>query len=674
MSYVPPHLRNRAAAPAGAPPADRFGGGSDRGGSDRPDSARGGRDPRVGNRGSESRFPDDRGRFDDRGGRNDHGRSDSRPADTGAGRWGQAPAEAVGRFGQAADGASSVQSNASAVDALASRFGKPPAPPADGGGGRFGQAPTDSASRFGGPPGSGRDARGGQDRFDGRGGRDGRSGPDSRGGQDGRFLSNDDSYSSRRGPPPDGGGGRKAKGAPTRFGSVGKHMDGALRDGEDVPGGTRIDVDGMVYEMDHDGSVRYFQDRGRKYPFSAGANALPLLRGLLATNERVFAINKAIVDATGDAAATIRDGEQLYADKPTMKQHHGALGTWSDEEYAHPGLQSVYLRLKSFQRFTESWALYERAARRGVLERYLTPTSTADGAGSAGEGGEGGGGLPRLRVASLGGGPGYELLAFEWFIEFWAAVGSATHAEKSRWLQSRMGLGIDTGPPEKASDTTGDAAATAVAAVDISAGDGAAQPAPAPAPKMPVKSSSWADEDDDDDDLPPPPTYTPIARASPFTATVPPMDLVSLDLQPTWAPYVSALRTGHSRAQYTFHQWDIKKAVDAVTASGLERIDLCVISNVLVYCTDENTADVLTALLTDGKVHAILINERGGEQKMVDMLEKRGVSVTRLMDNQTGGRDDRQLLLLPPGADSPAAHPAEEVVFPNVPYEENKNQ
>ena len=36
-------------------------------------------------------------------------------------------------------------------------------------------------------------------------------------------------------------------------------------------------------------------------------------------------------------------------------------GTWSDDEYAHPGMQAVYLRLKSFQRFTESWALFERA-------------------------------------------------------------------------------------------------------------------------------------------------------------------------------------------------------------------------------------------------------------------------------------------------------------------------
>jgi len=70
---------------------------------------------------------------------------------------------------------------------------------------------------------------------------------------------------------------------------------------------------------------------------------------------------------------------------------------------------------------------------------------------------------------------------------------------------------------------------------------------------------------------------------------------------------------------------------------------------VLVHCTDEPTADVLAALLTTHGVHAILINERGVEQKMVEMLTQRGVVVVRLL-SQSAGRDDRQLLVLPPGA------------------------
>ena len=86
-----------------------------------------------------------------------------------------------------------------------------------------------------------------------------------------------------------------------------------------------------------------------------------------------------------------------------------------------------------------------------------------------------------------------------------------------------------------------------------------------------------------------------------------------------------------------------------------------------------------------------MINERGAEQKIVEMVQRRGVVVVRLMD-QSGGRDDRQLLLLPPGAHAEAtaaeATAAEATaaaggrdaeasrrtygVFPNVPYEEKK--
>ena len=97
---------------------------------------------------------------------------------------------------------------------------------------------------------------------------------------------------------------------------------------------------------------------------------------------------------------------------------------------------------------------------------------------------------------------------------------------------------------------------------------------------------------------------TPASNPSPPPDSLPPLELVSLDLQPSWAPYVKALQTPRSLASYSFHQWDIKAEVDAVTASGLECLDLCIISNVLVYCTDERTADVLSDLLINRKVCA----------------------------------------------------------------------
>ena len=83
---------------------------------------------------------------------------------------------------------------------------------------------------------------------------------------------------------------------------------------------------------------------------------------------------------------------------------------------------------------------------------------------------------------------------------------------------------------------------------------------------------------------------------------------------------------------------------------------------------------MLTALLTSG-VQAILLNERGAEQKMVEMVERRGVVVAKLLDQTSAaGCDDRQLIFLPEGSPQPQPLPpgAIETVFPNVPYEEAK--
>jgi hypothetical protein len=61
-----------------------------------------------------------------------------------------------------------------------------------------------------------------------------------------------------------------------------------------------------------------------------------------------------------------------------------------------------YLRFKSFQRFTETYNLLERAAARGLFRDCVPRPAAAAG----------GGGVAPLRVASIGGGPAYELLAF----------------------------------------------------------------------------------------------------------------------------------------------------------------------------------------------------------------------------------------------------------------------
>ena len=303
----------------------------------------------------------------------------------------------------------------------------------------------------------------------------------------------------------------------------------------------------------------------------------PLRTPLLALlRTPLLALLQAIVDATGDAAATIRHGETLYADKPTMKAHHGALGTWSDEEYAHPGLQAVYLRLKSFQRFTESWALFERAARRGVFDRYLTGVADA----------------PTLHVASLGGGPGYELLAFEWFLEFWQAAGRHGLGVKSdAWLRACRDLGAGapgfpgggsgagaggsggdddeggTGGGGGGDDEGGTGGGGGTGSEDT--GGGSVGELTAAAAAVDVSDTAGPDS-----------TTGGAGSASAGSAVpcLPPMRLASLDLQPSWEPYVLALPGARSTSQYSFAQWNIKESVDAVARSGCPSIELCIIS------------------------------------------------------------------------------------------------
>ena len=54
-------------------------------------------------------------------------------------------------------------------------------------------------------------------------------------------------------------------------------------------------------------------------------------------------------------------------------------------------------------------------------------------------------------------------------------------------------------------------------------------------------------------------------------------------------------------------------------------------------------------------------------------LEKHGVVVVKLLSQESAaGRDDRQLIFLPPGTTPPALSPAGPSTFPNVPYEEAK--
>lgn len=164
----------------------------------------------------------------------------------------------------------------------------------------------------------------------------------------------------------------------------------------------KLDPEGVIVRVGKD-RFKYFQDRGRRWPFWTGERGAKLLVDLLRDTARLLAIN----DQKITDKEVLEHGERIYADKPTLKatrkQYDNELGnstvvTWSSEEYAHPGLQRMYLKLKSVQRFTEMWSLLERVHSRGLFDEDLRSRRS-------------------LRFVSIGGGPGFELLACKRFFE-----------------------------------------------------------------------------------------------------------------------------------------------------------------------------------------------------------------------------------------------------------------
>ena len=199
-----------------------------------------------------------------------------------------------------------------------------------------------------------------------------------------------------------GGGGLQGNGDGDRFS---KRPDVSARSGHvaesgfvDRSGRFHPLLSGVLLEREQgrgrDGDLRfkYFQDRHKKWPFWCKADGANLLY-------RVFSALGPCLNASESAGQrAIREGEELYDRKPNLG---GGGVAWSQEEYNHPGLQRQYVRFKSVQRFTETWTALERSYNWGLLslECFLQWSHKP------------------LRVASLGGGPGFELLAMEIFVK-----------------------------------------------------------------------------------------------------------------------------------------------------------------------------------------------------------------------------------------------------------------
>ena len=202
----------------------------------------------------------------------------------------------------------------------------------------------------------------------------------------------------------------------------------------DPTSGEPLDAQGFVYKCKYPqlGDVVYYMDRRKRHPFytdmEVGGAALMKLS---LTNEVLLDLNmeRLQAQAGGDSQslrALTDKGKQIYADKPTLARTRGTENeaTWSQEEYGQPGLQREYLLLKSLQRFTETWALLERAAVLGLFAPEFARDKAIEDSGddedSDDDEEEDDDEVP-VRAVSVGGGPGYELFAMHQFFGRYAA-------------------------------------------------------------------------------------------------------------------------------------------------------------------------------------------------------------------------------------------------------------
>lgn len=136
----------------------------------------------------------------------------------------------------------------------------------------------------------------------------------------------------------------------------------------------------------------YYTDMNKRYKFNTNNFGFNLLLDLTKIVKRMLELNKKLIEDKGlKYDKILKRGKYIYTSKSSLKT---SSITWSEDEYNNYGLQAYYLKLKSFQRFVESWSLLERCDN-------LKPPLFIE--------------RNNLVICSIGGGPGFECIAFEKF-------------------------------------------------------------------------------------------------------------------------------------------------------------------------------------------------------------------------------------------------------------------
>lgn len=156
----------------------------------------------------------------------------------------------------------------------------------------------------------------------------------------------------------------------------------------------------LIYDEEKKETI-YYQDIKKKWKFYTNKEGFNLLYLCYKETQKMLDHNYKLIKQNYDnPEEEIKKGYQIYTKKNSLKKDSKSYGsgehvTWTIEEYSHLGLQRFYLMVKSFQRFTETWALLERSKSYGLFNNIES----------------------NLNVASIGGGPGFECLAYDIFFK-----------------------------------------------------------------------------------------------------------------------------------------------------------------------------------------------------------------------------------------------------------------
>lgn len=129
----------------------------------------------------------------------------------------------------------------------------------------------------------------------------------------------------------------------------------------------------------------YYADLNKKWKFYTDKFGFFLLKNCSQKAKKILKFLKNKYSINTDL------GKNIYFRKSNLKK----TGiTWTEKEYKNHSFRYVYTKIKLFQRFTETWSLFEEFSKYNVT---LPET--------------------KLNIASIGCGPGFELMAADLFFK-----------------------------------------------------------------------------------------------------------------------------------------------------------------------------------------------------------------------------------------------------------------